>query len=120
MRIFTTKDIDLKIKGETMHTVIVHIQVKENMVVEFIQATIKNVQGSMLEKEIASFDFLQSKEDPTKFLLIEVYKNEASVASHQQTSHYLIWKEAVNSMMKQPRMKMAYSNVFPKDMELNE
>lgn len=107
-------------KGDTMHIVIVNIQVKENMVDAFIQETIKNVRGSLQEQEVASFDFFQSKEDPTKFMLVEVYKNEASVASHQKTSHYLIWKAAVNSMMEQPRMKMAYSNVFPKDMEQNE
>jgi quinol monooxygenase YgiN len=49
--------------------------------------------------------------------LVEVNKNEASVVTHQQTSHYMIWKEAVNGMMEQPRTKMAYSNVFPKYME---
>ena len=88
-----------------------------NVLDAFIQETVKNVQGSVQEQEIVSFDFLHSKDDPTKFLLIEVYKNERSVVSHQQTSHYLIWKEAVNSMMEQPRTKMAYSNIFPKDTE---
>jgi quinol monooxygenase YgiN len=100
-----------------MHFVIVNIQVKGYMVDAFIQETVKNVQGSLEEQEVVSFDFLQSKDDPTKFLLIEVYKNEASVVTHQQTSHYLIWKEADNGMMEQPRTKMAYSNVFPKYME---
>lgn len=103
-----------------MHSVIVNIQVKGNKVDAFIQETIKNVQGSLQEEEIVSFDFLQSKEDPKKFLLIEVYKNEASVVSHQQTTHYLLWKEAVIGMMEQPRIKTAYSNIFPKDNEQSE
>ena len=94
-----------------------HPQVKENILDAFIQETVKNVQGSLEEQEVVSFDFLQSKDDPTKFLLVEVNKNEASVVTHQQTSHYMIWKEAVNGMMEQPRTKMAYSNVFPMDME---
>ena len=103
-----------------MHNVIVNIQVKENMVDAFIHETIKNVRGSLQEEEIVSFDFLQSEEDPTKFLLIEVYKSEGSVVSHQQTPHYLLWKETVKDMMEKPRIKMAYSNIFPKDNEQSE
>mgnify|MGYP001388120670 CR=1 FL=1 len=103
-----------------MHNVIVNIQVKANMVDAFIKETIKNVQGSMHEDEIISFDLLQSKEDPTKFLLIEVYKNEASVVSHQQTNHYLQWKEIVNDMMEKPRIKSAYYNIFPEDNHYSE
>jgi len=103
-----------KIPGDKMHIVTVNIQVKENLVNEFIQETIKNVQGSLQEQGVASFDFLQSKEDPSTFLLVEVYRNEASVAIHQQTSHYLNWKEAVQNMMEHPRSKMVYSKVFPK------
>lgn len=100
-----------------MYIVIVNIQVKENLVDEFIRETIKNVQESRQEKEVSSFDFLQNNEDPTQFLLIEAYHNEASVAKHQQTLHYISWKETVKNMMEQPRIKIAYNNVFPQEVE---
>lgn len=103
-----------------MHIVTVTIHVKGNLVNEFIQETLKNVHGSLQEREVVSFDFLQSKEDPTRFLLIEVYRNEASVALHQKTMHYLEWKDAVQIMMEQPRSKMTFSNVLLSRQDLNE
>ena len=77
----------------------------------------KNVQGSRQEKEVSSFDFLQNKEDPSQFLLVEAYQNEASVAKHQLTLHYISWKETVKNMMEQPRIKTAYRDVFPQEVE---
>ena len=106
-----------KITGDTVYIVIVNIQVKENLVDEFIRETIKNVQGSRQEIEVSSFDFLQNNEDPTQFLLIEAYHNEASVAKHQLTLHYISWRETVKNMMEQPRIKMAYRDVFPQEVE---
>jgi quinol monooxygenase YgiN len=40
-----------------MHFVIVNIQVKGYMVDAFIQETVRNVQGSLQEQEVISFDF---------------------------------------------------------------
>ena len=66
----------------------VHIQVKPESVEEFIAATKENTQNSRNEPGIARFDFIQQIDDPTRFMLIEVYKTPNDPVKHKQTEHY--------------------------------
>lgn len=98
-----------------MHTVILSVHVKEEYIADFIAETIKNVQGSLREPEVQRFDFLQSKDDPARFTLIEVYDNEQSISKHTQTAHYTTWRDAVTDMMAETRTKAAYRMVSPQE-----
>jgi len=98
-----------------MLVVQVNIIVKNEFINEFIKATIKNAGKSVLEKGIARFDFFQHQEDPTKFLLIEAYRNANASAEHKETNHYKIWKSTVEEMMAGPRFSAKYCNIFPND-----
>jgi quinol monooxygenase YgiN len=53
------------------------------------------------------------QEDPTKFVLVEVYKDQAAPAKHKETAHYAAWRDAVADMMAVPRSATKYSNIFP-------
>lgn len=53
------------------------------------------------------------QEDPTKFVLVEVYKDEAAPAKHKETAHYAAWRDAVADMMAVPRSATKYCNIFP-------
>lgn len=79
----------------------------------FIAVTLSNAQQSMREPEAMRFDFLRSVDDPTKFLLIEVYRSEQGAADHKETEHYLTWRETVAGMMATPRVGKKYKNHFP-------
>lgn len=95
----------------------VHIQVKSEYVGEFIEASNENASQSVQEPGIARFDFLQEMEDPTKFLLVEVYKTEEAPARHKETDHYAKWRDTVAIMMAEPRYAIKYTNHFPEDNE---
>ena len=93
----------------------VHIHVKPEVVDDFIEATIENGRDSVREPGIARFDFIQNLDDPTKFVLIEVYRTPDDPAAHKETAHYNIWREKVANMMAEPRRSVKYANVFPDD-----
>ena len=49
----------------------------------------------MKEAGIARFDVIQQADDPTKFVLVEVYKTADAPAAHKETAHYKRWRDAV-------------------------
>jgi autoinducer 2-degrading protein len=67
------------------------------------------------EPGIARFDVIQQLEDPTRFVLVEVYRTPEDPARHKETAHYQRWRDAVAEMMAEPRSSVKYANVFPDD-----
>jgi len=98
-----------------MHIVLVHIQVKQEMINPFIEITSENVRNSIQEPGVVKFDFLQQAEDPTRFLLIEAYYTPADQLKHRETHHYLAWRDAAADMMAEPRVGIKYKNLLPTD-----
>ncbi len=96
---------------------IVHVQVhvKPEHVEEFRKATIENASNSVKEAGIARFDVIQEVDDPTRFVLVEVYRDQDATVKHKETAHYHAWVEKVTSMLAEPRTRVAYNNVFPED-----
>jgi len=101
-----------------MLVVQVNVYVKEEQIEGFIKATEEHVNNSIKELGIARFDFFQNQEDPTKFILIEAYRNENAPAKHKETDHYKKWKAAVEPMMSKPRFSIKFTNILPKDKDL--
>jgi quinol monooxygenase YgiN len=93
----------------------VHTHVKPEFVEAFQQATIENARHSVQEPGIARFDVLQQQDDPTRFILVEVYRTPDDPARHKETAHYRVWRDAVAEMMAEPRTSVKYANVFPED-----
>lgn len=93
----------------------VHVQVKPECVEAFKQASLANASSSMEEPGIARFDVAQQQDDPTRFVLVEVYRTTDAPAAHKETAHYKTWRDAVESMMAEPRRSVKYTNVFPAD-----
>lgn len=99
-----------------MHIVHVFIQVKPEHLEAFKAATIENARNSVQEPGITRFDVIQQSDDPTRFVLVEVYRNaDAAPAAHKQTAHYHAWADAVADMLVAPRTRKIYTNVFPND-----
>lgn len=93
----------------------VHVRVKPEFVDAFISATLENAQKSVQEPGIARFDVIQDTTDPTRFVLVEVYRTADAPAQHKATGHYLKWRETVEPMMAEPRKSLKYTNLFPSD-----
>jgi quinol monooxygenase YgiN len=93
----------------------VHVRVKPEHVEAFKQATIENASHSVKEPGIARFDFMQQQDDPTRFVLLEVYRSEDATTAHRASAHYNAWAEKVADMVAEPRARFRYTNIFPGD-----
>ena len=98
-----------------MLVVHVHVHVKPEGLAAFQAATLANARASVQEPGIARFDVVQQQDDPTRFVLVEVYRNAAAPAAHKETAHYAAWRDAVAPLMASPRTSVKYANVFPAD-----
>ena len=93
----------------------VHARVKPDAVEAFRAASIDNARASVQEPGVARFDVVQSSEDPTRFVLVEVYRTPDAPAAHKATAHYARWRDAVADLMAEPRSSARYVHVAPQD-----
>ena len=98
-----------------MRIVHVHVHVLPDRVDDFVAATLANARESVKEPGIARFDVVQHDDDPTRFILVEAYRDADAPDAHKQTAHYLRWRDAVADMMASPRAAVRLSNRFPAD-----
>ena len=102
-----------------MFTVLVHIHVKPECVDAFKQASIANARESRKEPGIARFDIFQQQDDPTRFVLVEVYRTPDAPAAHKETRHYQAWRDTAAPMMAEPRSSVKFNSVFPTESSTN-
>jgi autoinducer 2-degrading protein len=98
-----------------MLVVHVYVHVKPESVEAFRDATLENASKSLREPGVARFDVMQQSDDPTRFVLVEVYRTADDPARHKETGHYQSWRDTVAEMMAEPRSSTRYDNVFPDD-----
>ncbi|MGK4006990.1 putative quinol monooxygenase [Sorangium sp. So ce1036] len=101
--------------SNSLFVVHVHVHVKPELVDAFRAATLENARESVKEPGIARFDVVQDTEDPTRFVLVEIYRTKDAPAQHKETAHYQRWRDTVADMMAEPRTSRKYVNVFPDD-----
>lgn len=100
-----------------MHIALVHVRVRPESVEAFETATRDNAANSRREPGAVRFDVLRQTDDPTRFVLVEVYRTAEGAAAHKQTAHYLRWRDTVAPLMAEPRVGVLYQNVSPSDAE---
>jgi quinol monooxygenase YgiN len=96
-----------------MFIVLVYVHVKEESIDAFMRASTVNAEASRQEPGIVRFDVIQQEDDPTRFILIEIYRTEEDPAHHKETAHYLKWRETVAPMMAEARQGIRYKIISP-------
>ncbi len=91
----------------------VHVKVKPESIEPFRLATVENARNSVREPGIARFDVIQQFDDPSRFVLVEVYRTDDAPARHKETSHYAKWRDTVADMVAEPRTSVKFRNLFP-------
>ena len=91
----------------------VHVHVTPGAVDAFAAATRENAAASVQEPGVVRFDVVQQDDDPTRFVLVEVYRTAEDPARHKTTAHYAAWRDAVEPMMAGPRRSVRYAARFP-------
>ena len=97
----------------------VFVHVKPDQLEAFEMATLENARNSIQEPGIARFDFIRQQDDPTRFVLVEVYRTSEDPGKHKETAHYQKWRDAIAEMMAEPRTSIKYTNVFPDEQGWN-
>jgi len=95
-----------------MYVVAVTIWVKPESLQPFIESTLENARNTRREPGNLRFDVLQAEDDPARFLLYEAYRAKDEFLKHQQTPHYLLWKQTVTDFMSQPRQGIKHRSLF--------
>jgi autoinducer 2-degrading protein len=98
-----------------MYVACVTVFVKPGKEQDFIEATLENARNTRLEHGNVRFDVLQSEQSPGQFFLYEVYRSPDGFKTHQQTAHYLNWRQKVADWMAQPRQGVRHFSIFPGD-----
>src|SRR5690606_7760457 len=98
-----------------MLVVHVHVRVKPDQVEAFKKVSLANARESVKEPGIARFDVVQQQDDSTRFVLVEAYRTPDAPAAHKETAHYKTWRDAVETMMAEPRFSVKFQNLFPDD-----
>jgi autoinducer 2-degrading protein len=95
--------------------IIVHVSVhvKPDAVDAFATATRENARNSVKEPGVVRFDVFQQDDEPTRFLLIEIYRTAEDPAKHKETAHYAMWRDTVAPMMAEPRSSVKYRALSP-------
>ena len=93
----------------------VHVHVRPESVDAFRAATVENARNSIREPGIVRFDVVQRQDDPTRFVLVEIYRDADAPAAHKATAHYAAWRDAVEPMMASPRSSTKYVEVWPEE-----
>lgn len=95
--------------------VMVHVQVRvlPGMEAAFIDATRANASASLLEPGVIRFDVVQHQDDPTRFILVEVYRDAEAPLRHKESAHYATWRDTVAPMMAEPRTSVKLDAIFP-------
>jgi len=93
----------------------VHVHVKPEHIEAFKLATIENASNSVKEPGIARFDVVQQGDDPSRFVLVEAYRDTEATTRHKATAHYHAWAEKVADMLAEPRSRVVYANIYPAD-----
>lgn len=95
-----------------MYTLVVHLHIKPELTEQFIEATLENARSSIQEPGISRFDVLQQQEDPTHFMLYEIYNAPEDQLAHRETAHYSRWRDTVADMLAEPRTATKYDFRF--------
>lgn len=96
-----------------MHIVHVQIKVKADFIDAFREASIENARNSNQEPGIIRFEVLQQTDEPTHFVLVEVYRTPDDQLRHRETAHYQVWRDRVAEMMAEPRVGIKYKSIYP-------
>ena len=99
-----------------MLVLMVNVQVKPGRRDEFIEV-IKEDQLSTSTKEDGNFQFnvIQDNEDPDRFFLYEVYRDEAALEAHRAAPHFLKYREATADIYVEDPVRRMGTNLFPAD-----
>lgn len=100
-----------------MHVVCIYVHVKPEHRDDFIAASLENARATIQEPGNLRFDVNQQADDPNRFVLYEVYRDQNGMKAHKETPHYTKWRDAAAPWMEEPRQGVKHISLFPESEE---
>ena len=97
----------------SMIAVVVQLHVKAESLDQFIAETKENARNSRKEPGVVRFDVIQQVDDPSRFVLFELYRDEQAIEAHRGTAHYAKWRDAVPAFLATERTRQIYQAIEP-------
>jgi autoinducer 2-degrading protein len=94
-----------------MFVAAVHVFVKPKSLDDFMDLILMDQEGTLAEPGCVRFDVVRSSDDPTEFLIWEVYLDEEAAAFHKTTPHYAAFKERMPALASKDRFADRYVGV---------
>jgi autoinducer 2-degrading protein len=95
-----------------MYLVSVTIHVVPEHRAAFLVASRDNAEQARAEPGCRQFEVGQHCDDENCFHLYEAYDDVAAFTAHQQSAHYLRWRDAVNPWMAQRRVGIKWNRIL--------
>ena len=81
----------------------VTLQIKPEHVAEFIEVARHDAEHSVKDEPgCLRFDVIQDQDDPNRFYLYEIYRDEAAMDAHRQMPHFKVYFEKSRPMLAAP------------------
>ena len=93
-------------------TVVAKIKIRPDVLKEAIVAIEALVKASRAEVGMINYDFHQSVDDPTEFVVYENYKNEEAFRTHSQSAHHQEFSQKVRTWLTAPPEVKKYKIMF--------
>ena len=97
----------------SMDVTLVAVSVIDGAGAKFEEASVSNASNSLKEQDNLRFDALRNVDDPSSYVLVEVYGSEEGPLDHKKSKHYNDWRENVADIMAEPRVGTKYRAVWP-------
>lgn len=94
-----------------MVVVLVRCHVKPGCEEAFAAASVENAKASNREAGVLRFDFYR-EEDPTRFVLLEAYRDEEGPRAHKASAHYARWRDTVEPLLAEERTRERLEGVY--------
>ncbi len=94
---------------------LVHIHVKSEHIDAFVNATEAKARSSQDDLGVARIYVIQQEDDPTRFVLVETYDDEAASSVHKETDHYKGWLADIAQMMADDIVVQTYNTIYLKE-----
>ena len=87
-------------ESDMAFVIVPEFNVKQDKVEKFKDLIAQHAHNSVNnETECLAFDSCQDPDDPTRFILYEVYVKESSLETHRQSDHYRWFSEMAESLV---------------------
>ncbi len=94
----------------------VTIQVKPEHVSDFLEIVRYDAEHSERDEPgCLRFDVIRDRDDPNRFYLYEVYRDEAAFEGHRQTPHFKEYFEKSQPWLAVPAERRFGTNIVPTD-----